>query len=204
LTFETYFSNKFKTPQNRHFLFPIFEINCRFPCSYQFNFVSLQTKIIDMIEVYTDGGCRHNPGLGAWAFVVIEKGKIIYQKSGTKLYTTNNEMELTAIMEALEYIQPSITPSPFDEAIVCSDSQYAINVLREWYFKWESNGELQGKKNIPIIQRIIYLCTINHYSISFQWLRGHSTNPFNNLADRLVNEAMDSYLNSATSQPPSL
>lgn len=198
MTFETYFSNKFKAPQNRHFLFPIFEINCRFSCSHQFNFVSLQSKIIDMIEIYTDGGCRKNPGIGAWAFVVVANDNVLFQTSKAVQYTTNNEMELTAIYNAVEFIS---LMSELTDIVILSDSQYSINAITQWYSKWIKTNEISTKKNIELLSKIHSLLKP---SIRFQWLRGHSTNPFNNLADRLVNQAMDSYLNSATSQPPSL
>jgi len=185
LTFETYFSNKFKTPQNRHFLFPIFEINCRFPCSYQFNFVSLQTKIIDMIEVYTDGGCRHNPGLGAWAFIITENDKIVCTRSCYFQHTTNNEMELKAIYHALLYVRIFGET----EAVIYSDSQYSINCITLWYPQWLSKGIVSTKKNSELITNIHNLMSP---SIRLEWVKGHADNKYNIAVDRLVNDTMDS------------
>lgn len=146
-----------------------------------------------MLTIYTDGGCRNNPGLGAWAIVIVKDDKVFHTTSDIKLYTTNNEMELTAILQALYYIltQPATVPasSACGSITIHSDSQYAINAITKWYPQWLSNNTLAGKKNIALIQRIYELSKTTN--ITFQWVKGHSTNPYNNLADQLVNQAMD-------------
>ena len=138
-----------------------------------------------MFQIYTDGGCRHNPGLGAWSYVVVKDNKIIFQSNGSKASTTNNEMELTAILHAVRY---AIIHHLFSITIF-TDSQYSLNAITQWYPQWKANGTLAGKKNIDLIQKIINLAT--NRNITFQWVKAHANNPYNNLADHLVNQAMD-------------
>lgn len=139
-----------------------------------------------MIEIYTDGGCRNNPGLGAWAFVVVENNQIVCSPSCAYKQTTNNEMELTAIHQALCYIRMfGIT-----DVAIYSDSQYSINAITIWYPNWIKTNSLTGKKNLHLLSKIHDLMLP---SIKLVWVKGHASNQYNNMADRLVNETMDSF-----------
>jgi len=137
-----------------------------------------------MIEVYTDGGSRNNPGNGAWAYVVVEDDKVIFSKSYAFKKATNNMMELYAILEAAKYLELH----RIDNAIIYSDSQYAVNVINTWYWNWVDTNKLKGKKNLNIIREIFLFLKGNR---ELKWVKGHASNKYNNLADRLVNEAMD-------------
>jgi len=137
-----------------------------------------------MIQIYTDGGCRNNPGIGAWAFVAVEDGIVTITPSMVAKYTTNNEMELSAILNALEYLQLC----DVSEATIFSDSQYAVNTINIWYPQWLKQGSLKDKKNVDLLQRI---SSLKSPKIGLQWVRGHADNKYNILADQLVNQAMD-------------
>lgn len=138
-----------------------------------------------MVEIYTDGGCRNNPGLGAWAFIVVENGKITHAPSCTNAHTTNNEMELTAICQAIYYAKMF----GMIDTTIYTDSQYAVSAINIWYHQWSQQNNLAGKKNIPLIREILQ--NLNGTQIKIEWVKGHASNPFNTLADQLVNQAMD-------------
>jgi len=139
-----------------------------------------------MISIHTDGGCRHNPGLGAWAFVVSDAYDIIETQSASKPHTTNNEMELTAILKAL-----NVARSYCCLVTIYSDSQYAIKTITEWAPKWKAANTLHSHKNSELIENILSLYDKVRNRVDFEWVKAHSTNPYNNLADRLVNQSMD-------------
>jgi len=144
-----------------------------------------------MLEIYTDGGCRNNPGIGAWAIVIIENGEIINTSSCHYKHTTNNEMELKAIYHALLFAKM------FGESdvTICSDSQYSINAITQWFPKWLSSNTLEGKKNVELLRKIH---TLMLPSIRFVWVKGHANNKYNIMADRLVNGAMNAALAATT------
>lgn len=136
-----------------------------------------------MIQIFTDGGCR-NLSIGAWSYIVVKDGVVLHTQTGASLQTTNNKMELTAIYQALCYIKMY----DIKEAVIYSDSQYAVNAINVWYNNWLTANALDGKKNIELLAKIHEL---KNPSIRFAWVKGHAKNKFNNLADQLVNEAMD-------------
>ena len=92
-----------------------------------------------MIEVYTDGSCLGNPGVGGWAFLIL-KGDQLISKSGSAKNSTNNRMELTAAIKALEYLK--------DEKIlkINTDSSYLKNGINLWIYNWKKNNWLNSKK----------------------------------------------------------
>ena len=89
-----------------------------------------------MILIYTDGGCSGNPGPGGWAFVVSENGEIKEYRSGGDKATTNNKMELTAVINALKYAK-SIEER---DVTILTDSQYVKNGITQWIISWKKNG----------------------------------------------------------------
>lgn len=141
-----------------------------------------------MIEIYTDGCCRHNPGDGAWGFVVVIGDSISYQKGESKKSTTNNEMELTAIYNALLYIRDNA----IEDAHIYSDSEYSVNAINIWYANWIATCSLSKRKHIPLLKKIQAV----KGSTQIHWVKGHSKNRFNIAADTLVNGIMDDISNS--------
>lgn len=119
------------------------------------------------MEIYTDGAYKPSTNQGGWAFVVYENDKIVYKDFGGVLYTTNNKMELIAIIKAVLYIKDK-------PATIYTDSNYIIGcITKGWTIK----------ANIELWKRFNQLDISN---ISFKWIKGHSTNEGNNVADRLA------------------
>lgn len=149
--------------------------------------------------IYTDGACSGNGkaiSYGGWAFIVDRysvdyQRRIVYcKKSGGKKPATNNEMELTAVLEALKYFT---TIAEFDECLVIvSDSRYFINGMKQkWYIKWKNNGWKNSNgedvANKELWQNIIdYSEKIGLDTIEFQWIKGHSGHEYNEMADELA------------------
>lgn len=137
------------------------------------------------VIIYTDGACRGNPGPGGWAAVILENGRI-RQLSGGEPSTTNNRMELTAVIKALESLRHPVRVE------VHSDSQYLVRGITEWLPKWlENQWKTSGRTSVrnADLWRRLYDLTRRH-TVRWYWLRGHRGNPLNALADRLANEAI--------------
>jgi ribonuclease HI len=140
-------------------------------------------------EIYTDGACRGNPGPGGWAAVLRYKGheKILY---GAEPLTTNNRMELMAAICALESLKRPC------RVRLTTDSQYVQKGITEWMANWKRNGwktaARKPVKNVDLWQRLDTV--ISGHQIRWEWVRGHSGHPENELADELANKAIDELL----------
>lgn len=147
------------------------------------------------LEIYTDGSLKRIGQLmtfGAWGFVVVQDGKEIYEASGSEYGTTNQRMELEAIVQALQYI--STIRRPNEKVMVYSDSAYAINCyLQDWYVKWQENGWVNSKKenvaNRDQWQKIIPY--FENFWYSFSKVQGHASNYWNNKCDEIVQREAD-------------
>jgi ribonuclease HI len=146
------------------------------------------------IKIYTDGGCHGNPGPGAWAFVVTAGGEVLAVNSGREERTTNNRMELTAAIRALEKIQSDASASfPASGGLtIVTDSQYVQRGITEWIGNWKARGWKSSTKkpvlNQDLWQRLDALSET--LGVKWEWVRGHNGNPFNEQADSLVQEAI--------------
>jgi len=149
----------------------------------------LTMSTISSVEIYTDGGCRNNPGIGAWAFVVIADGVEAARFSGVKECTTNNEMELTAMLEAERWLEANA--GDCNDITIYSDSQYVVNTMLIWYDSYMRTNKWMKKKNIGLIQEIMTLYNNSNRSYKIIWIKGHANNKYNIQVDKLVNEAMD-------------
>ena len=118
-----------------------------------------------MVDIYTDGACHPNPGFGGWGFVIPSIG---IDKCGGESNTTNNRMEMRAIVEALRYEVDG-------DVVILSDSTYAINVI---------GGRWKGKVNKDLISEARAL--MKGRRIGFKWVKGHSGNRWNEHADKLA------------------
>jgi len=140
-------------------------------------------------EIYTDGACRGNPGQGGWAAVLRYKGheKTLY---GAEPLTTNNRMELMAAIRALESLKRPC------RVRLTTDSQYVQKGITEWMTNWKRNGwktaAKKPVKNADLWQRLD--TAIAGHQIQWEWVRGHSGHPENELADELANKAIDELL----------
>lgn len=141
---------------------------------------------MENITAYTDGGCSNNPGPGAWAFVLTwENGK--YEFSGFQDDTTNNRMELTAVIKVLEEIcrRESFGNRKID---IITDSQYVKKGITEWIIRWEKNGWLSSSRK-PVKNKDLWIHlkkTSFNLNIEWKWTRGHSGDIFNERCDYLV------------------
>jgi|TARA_B100001093_G_scaffold459695_1_gene473029 ribonuclease HI len=137
-------------------------------------------------KIYTDGACSGNPGPGGWGAVIFDKDNNQKEISGKEMHTTNNRMELLAPIMALRKIKPN------SEVTIYTDSTYVKNGITEWIKKWENNG-WQGAKKKPVKNKDLWikldnLCKDN--KVVWKWVKGHSNNKFNNLADELATQAI--------------
>lgn len=134
------------------------------------------------ITIYTDGACSGNPGPGGWAAILLYKDKN-KEISGGKPFTTNNEMELTAVVEALSCLKEPCYVQLF------SDSSYVVNAIqKDWLSTWKSKGWINSQKktlpNLALWKELDRL--INIHNIEFNWVKGHADNKFNNRCDELA------------------
>lgn len=141
------------------------------------------TPPLPHVELYTDGACSGNPGPGGWAFVLKHPAsKKELEASGAEAETTNNRMELMAVIRGLEALK---APSLVD---LYSDSQYVLNGLKEWMASWKKRGwrtaDKKPVKNIDLWQELDALQAT--HQLRFHWIRGHSEHPENERCDQLA------------------
>lgn len=140
------------------------------------------------VIIYTDGGCRGNPGPGAWAFLVIDarNGKA-FERTGGDRQTTNNRMEMLGAIEALKALKKDGL-----EVDLYSDSQYVVKAASEWMAGWKRRGwrRAQGPlQNVDLLQELDR--EMQRHRVTWRWLRGHDGDPGNERVDRLTNDGMD-------------
>ena len=136
------------------------------------------------LTIYTDGAARGNPGRGGYGALLFWGNKSKELSAGYRL-TTNNRMELMAVIVALEAL--SRTQLLIN---IYSDSKYVIEAIEKgWVFGWQKKG-FKGKKNPDLWQR--YLSLHHLHQIKFHWVKGHADNPYNNRCDELATQAADS------------
>ena len=139
-----------------------------------------------VVEIYTDGACRGNPGPGGWGALLI-LGERERTLSGAEPLTTNNRMELMAVIAALEALKRPV------HARVFTDSQYVRRGISEWLPNWKAKGwrtaNRKPVKNQDLWQRLEALA--EPHRIEWHWVPGHAGVPGNERVDRLANEAID-------------
>ncbi len=142
---------------------------------------------MNRLVIYTDGGCRGNPGIGGWG-VWLKYGDYDKKLKGNEKKTTNNRMELTATIKALEVIKSNQIGID-----LFTDSKYVIMGINEWMNNWKAkNWETSKKrpvKNVDLWQRLDVLN--KQYDVIWYWVKGHSSNKGNDIVDELANLAMD-------------
>ena len=142
---------------------------------------------MERIKIYTDGACRGNPGRGGWGVFIIngQESKKIF---GGKIETTNNEMELTAAIKGLEYFN---SPTDLD---LYTDSKYVMDGINDWIHNWKRNGwKTANKKPVKRSNLWIELDKLNSFhDVKWYWVKGHSGDIGNDMADELANQGIDS------------
>lgn len=138
------------------------------------------------VTIYTDGACRGNPGPGGWG-VVLQYGDHCKELYGGVAATTNNRMELTAVIEALQVLKRPC------RIVLKSDSKYVLQGITEWLPNWKQRGWRTAAKkpvlNVDLWQSLDQLAA--GHTIDWQWVRGHSGEPGNERADQLANRGID-------------
>lgn len=146
--------------------------------------------MIKFVEIFTDGACRGNPGPGGWAALLRYNDKE-KELSGAAQQTTNNRMELTAAIKALEALN--------EPCRICltTDSNYLKNGVVQWMSNWKRRGwntaSRRPVKNQDLWQRLDEL--VARHEIEWRWVKGHSGHAENDLVDALANRAVDNMLN---------
>jgi len=140
----------------------------------------------ELVRIYADGACRGNPGPGGWG-ALIQTGEARSELHGGEAHTTNNRMELTAVIRALESLGERSTVE------VYTDSQYVQKGITEWLPNWKRRGwktaDKQPVKNAELWQQL-EARAIGH-KVSWHWVKGHSGHPGNERADALANLGID-------------
>jgi len=148
-----------------------------------------------MIEIYADGACRGNPGPGGWGVLLSSSGRE-RELSGAEAHTTNNRMELTAVIRALAALTRAT------EATVYTDSQYVIRGITEWVPAWKARewrtADRQPVKNRELWEELERVAA--PHQLTWQWVRGHSGIKGNERVDRLANAAIDALLHGQAQQ----
>lgn len=146
---------------------------------------------MNQVEIYTDGACKGNPGPGGWG-VLLRSGAVEKELFGGELGTTNNRMELMAVIEALSALKRPC------EVMLFLDSEYVRKGITEWIHGWKARGwrtaAKQPVKNVELWQRLDALVTNAGHRIDWRWVRGHSGDPGNEHADALANRGVEQAL----------
>jgi len=143
------------------------------------------------IKIYTDGACVGNPGPGGWAAIVLLENEKKELFGGERL-TTNNRMELIAAIKGLEYCAKQEEKQPSLKLVrIFTDSTYVKEGITVWINNWEKNNwktaDKKNVKNVDLWKRLKELVKSNQ--VAWNWVKGHSEDPMNDLADKLAKEA---------------
>jgi ribonuclease HI len=140
------------------------------------------------VEIYCDGACSGNPGVGGWGSV-LRYGDKEKELAGSAAETTNNRMELTAAIEALAFLKRPC------QVVLTTDSQYLMKGMTEWITGWVRKGWVNSKKdpvlNRDLWERLLELSKIHH--IEWRWVRGHNGHPENERCDELARRAIEEF-----------
>ena len=135
-----------------------------------------------IVYLYTDGACKGNPGAGGWG-VLLRYGRHEKELFGGEAETTNNRMELTAVIEGLKALKRT------SRVEICTDSQYVKNGMQSWIHGWKKNGwktsAKQPVKNEDLWRELDRLAAA--HDVSWKWVKGHAGHPENERADALAN-----------------
>ena len=140
----------------------------------------------DVVHIYTDGACKGNPGPGGWGAILHYNGNM-KEINGYESNTTNNIMELTAVIKAINSLNRPCT------IIITTDSTYVKNGITKWIHKWKNKNWITSQKK-PVKNKKLWQEldeAIKQHEITWEWVKGHSGHPQNEKADALANEAIE-------------
>ncbi len=149
----------------------------------------IMNDLKQILKIYTDGACRGNPGLGGWGAILKYDNKI-KEINGFSEKTTNNIMELTAVIKSLQELNRPCN------IIITTDSNYVKDGITKWIHNWKKNGWKTANKK-PVKNKNLWLeldNLVKQHQINWQWIKGHSGHPDNEKADQLANDAIDNRL----------
>ena len=153
------------------------------------------SKEIDWVEIYTDGACRGNPGPGGWG-ALLRTGAHEKELFGGEADTTNNRMELTAVIRALEALKRPV------QVRVHTDSQYVQKGISEWIHNWKRRGwrtaDKKPVKNVDLWQQLDALAL--QHQLEWVWIKGHAGHEENERADQLANRGVETFATTAPNQ----
>lgn len=134
------------------------------------------------VYIYTDGACSGNPGKGGWGAILVY-GNTEKELCGASTETTNNRMELTAVIEALKALKEPC------EIMLTTDSKYVCNAITKgWVYSWKNNGWRKADKkpalNVDLWEQLLPL--LNTHKVEFNWVKGHNGHPYNERCDALA------------------
>ena len=140
------------------------------------------------VDIYTDGACRGNPGVGGWGAILVYRG-VEKELSGGDKMTTNNRMELLAVISALSALKEPC------EVTLTSDSKYVTDAINKgWAVSWRAKGWKKADKspalNVDLWERLLAL--LEFHSVTFVWVKGHVGHPYNERCDKLATDFADS------------
>lgn len=146
---------------------------------------------MNTVEIYTDGACKGNPGPGGWG-VLMKSGTVVKEMFGGERSTTNNRMELLAVIKALEALKRPC------HVLLHADSQYVLKGMTEWLAGWKAKGwktaSKQPVKNVDLWQELDALVSQSGHRIEWRWVKGHDGDPGNERADELANQGVERFL----------
>jgi len=139
------------------------------------------------MEIYTDGSSLGNPGPGGWGSVFVLDGKIIHELGSYDKNTTNNKMEIQAVIETLKYLNKN---NKNDDVTIFADSSYVLNGVTSWIYNWEKNGWRTANKkqvlNQELWKELISLVRESKVKIIWEKVKGHSGHVYNDRADEIA------------------
>ena len=151
------------------------------------------------LKIYTDGGCSGNPGPGGWAYVMVletyQGHKVVEESSGGEKDTTNNRMELTAVIESLKSLKTAAADPKSAlprQAVIFTDSQYVQKGITDWIHKWKKNAWRTSDKK-PVKNQDLWIeldSLAGDLSPGWEWVKGHAGNTYNERCDALAQEAI--------------
>jgi len=152
--------------------------------------------------LYSDGGCRGNPGPGAYAYLIQNhQGDILGEGVEFESLTTNNKMELMGVIRGLQELKEVLIQSGGDplksEVKVVTDSQYVVNGMKSWVTGWKARGWKKADKKTPEnldLWQSLDLIKDSFMKVEWEWVKGHGGHPQNEYCDQKANEAMDAHL----------
>jgi ribonuclease HI len=148
-------------------------------------------------KIYTDGGCSGNPGPGGWAYVMVQQTfqgeQIILKNKGEEKDTTNNRMELTAVIMALRALK-TMSNVPRQAAVI-TDSQYVQKGITEWIRNWKRNAWRTSDKK-PVKNQDLWMeldSLACEFPLQWEWVKGHDGNKYNEMCDAMTQDAIKSF-----------